>query len=203
MYIRKTKSKYKGKTYTNFLLVESVLTEKGPRQKTICSLGNLEPAPPEQWLAVAHKMESALKGQMSLEEPEARVEAVVSKIGVSKKLKEKEDSFVLVNTDKVETEEAREAGSVHVGHQMWKRLGMDSILSQAGLSERTRLLTEVMTLNRFIKPHSEHAMPDWIRETALSDILTSIHLPLKCQLKSNAFIAEDGIVGRFATFQVR
>lgn len=171
MYIRKTKSTYKGKTYTNHLLVESVLTKKGPRQKTICSLGSLEPAPYEQWLALAHKMESALNGQLSLDEPDPRVEAMVGKIGASKKLKENEDSFALVNTDQVETEEPREAGSVHVGHQMWKRLGMDSILARAGLSEKTRLLTEVMTLNRLINPRSEHAMPDWIRETALSDIL--------------------------------
>ena len=60
MYIRKTKRVYKGKNYTNHLLVESVLTAKGPRQRTICSLGSLEPAPYEQWLALAHKMESAL-----------------------------------------------------------------------------------------------------------------------------------------------
>jgi hypothetical protein len=33
MYIRKTGRRYKDKTYVNFLLVESVLTEKGPRQK--------------------------------------------------------------------------------------------------------------------------------------------------------------------------
>src|SRR5439155_1842028 len=31
--------------------------------------------------------------------------------------------------------------------------------------------TEVMTLNRLVSPASEHAMPDWIRRTALSDML--------------------------------
>src|SRR5512132_3261466 len=66
MYIRKTKRVYKGKTYTNHLLVESVHTPKGPRQRTICSLGSLEPAPHEDWLSLAHKMESALQGQLSL-----------------------------------------------------------------------------------------------------------------------------------------
>src|SRR3989304_1736089 len=66
MYIRKTKRVYKGKSYTNHLLVESVLTPKGPRQRTICSLGSLEPAPYEEWRALAHKMESALQGQLSL-----------------------------------------------------------------------------------------------------------------------------------------
>ncbi len=66
MYIRKTTRTYKGKTYTNHLLVESVQTPSGPRQRTICSLGSLEPAPAEDWLALAHKLESALHGQESL-----------------------------------------------------------------------------------------------------------------------------------------
>src|SRR5712691_4081779 len=66
MYIRKSTRTYKGKTYTNHLLVESVQTAKGPRQRTICSLGSLEPAPAEDWLALAHKLESALHGQESL-----------------------------------------------------------------------------------------------------------------------------------------
>ncbi len=41
MYIRKASRTYKGKTYSHFLLVESLLTPKGPRQKVICSLGDL------------------------------------------------------------------------------------------------------------------------------------------------------------------
>ena len=66
MYIRKTVRRYKDKTYVNFLLVESVLTDKGPRQKVICSLGDLSPAPPQQWLALARKLQDALTGQLSL-----------------------------------------------------------------------------------------------------------------------------------------
>ena len=66
MYIRKTVRRYKDKTYVNFLLVESVLTDKGPRQKVICSLGDLSPKPPEQWLALARKLQDALTAQLSL-----------------------------------------------------------------------------------------------------------------------------------------
>src|SRR6516162_9225785 len=66
MYIRKTTRVYKGKTYTNHLLVESVQTPQGPRQRTICSLGSLEPAPAEHWRGLAHKLDSALQGQQAL-----------------------------------------------------------------------------------------------------------------------------------------
>ncbi len=48
-----------GKTYTNHLLVESISTPAGPRHRTICSLGSLEPAPREHWLALVHKLAAA------------------------------------------------------------------------------------------------------------------------------------------------
>ena len=66
MYIRKASRTYKGKTYSNYLLVESILAPKGPRQKVICSLGDLSPRPKQDWLALAHKLESALSGQQDL-----------------------------------------------------------------------------------------------------------------------------------------
>ena len=77
MYIRKSTRLYKGKTYTNHLLVKSVLTPKGPRQQVICSLGSLAPAPEKDWLALAHKMESALQGQTSLEPPDAAAAVLI------------------------------------------------------------------------------------------------------------------------------
>ena len=66
MYIRRSTRAYKGKTYTNYVLVEAVQTPKGPRQKTICSLGDLSPRPREEWLKLAHKLEHALAGQGEL-----------------------------------------------------------------------------------------------------------------------------------------
>jgi hypothetical protein len=40
------------------------------------------------------------------------------------------------------------------------------------------LLSEVMTLNRLICPLSEHATPDWLRRTAVGDILGTEFAPL-------------------------
>jgi hypothetical protein len=48
MFIRKSIRAYKGKSYVNYLLVESIHTPKGPRQKTICSLGDLGARPREE-----------------------------------------------------------------------------------------------------------------------------------------------------------
>jgi len=183
MFIKKTTKHVKGKTYVNHLLVESIATKKGPRHRVICSLGSLEPAPREEWLALAHKMELALSGQQSFLRDE-QVEEIVARVrgeqpaspGVGEDLsagsaQAGKSELVSVYADQVEVEEAREAGPVHVGHQMWRKLGLDGILAEVGLSGRARVLTEVMTLNRLVFPRSEHAMPDWIRRTALSDLL--------------------------------
>jgi len=174
MYIRKTQRIYKGKTYINHLLVESVLTPKGPRQRTICSLGSLEPARPEQWLSLAHKMESALQGQLCFEGLEGKIEPLLDRVRKGCRARKgpgKGSSLVVVDVDRVETEEHREAGPVHVGHQIWEQLGLDRILLGAGFTERACTLSEAMTLNRLVFPLSELAMPDWIRRTALGDIL--------------------------------
>ncbi len=176
MYIRKSTRTYKGKTYTNHLLVESVQTPKGPRQRTICSLGSLEPAPAEDWLGLAHKLHAALEGQESLSGSSTEICAWVEKARHKKKSTVRSDedpsrSTVTIEPHKVQVEQAREAGPVHVGLQLWRQLGINQILQEAGLSSRACRLTEVMTLNRLIYPSSEHAMPDWIRRTALGDIL--------------------------------
>src|SRR6266704_2016604 len=117
MYIRKSRRTYKGKTYTNYLLVESVQTPKGPRQRTICSLGSLEPGPVEDWLGLAHKLESALQGQESLPKASAEVEPWVEKARRRRDSRARSDedrsgSTITVAIDSVDVEQAREAGPV-------------------------------------------------------------------------------------------
>jgi transposase len=177
MYIRKTQQRYKGKVYTNHLLVESVLTPKGPRQRTVCSLGSLEPGPHKQWLALAHRMEAALQGQLALQGQEAESGTLVERARKGRRRPPRSEGIsgqrgiLAIDTDRIETEQHREAGPVHVGHQIWQQLGLEEILGRGGLSKEARLLSEVMTLNRLIFPLSELSMPDWIRRTALGDIL--------------------------------
>jgi transposase len=173
MYIRKSVSKQKGKTYTNYLLVESIKTPKGPRQHVVCSLGNLAPAPREEWLALAHKLEASLRGQLALGTSKEEIEKIIAEARRTKKRAYfiNPSSVIEVDSDQVDVELAREAGPAHVGHQIWRQLRLDDILHHADLSDRARIVTEAMTLNRLIHPLSEHAMPDWIRRTALSDIL--------------------------------
>ncbi len=169
MYLRRTTRRVGGKTYHNYLLVESVTTPKGPRQRVICSLGALAPGPKAEWLGTARRLHAALAGQTTLL-PDARVDALAARARPPRRAPAA-GAGVTIDPEGVTFEEEREAGPVHVGHQMWRLLRLDTILAGAGLSARAQLLTEVMTLNRLVSPASEHAMPDWIRRTALADIL--------------------------------
>lgn len=172
MFIRKTVKRYKGKTYTNYLLVETESTPRGPRQRTICSLGDLSPGPRSKWLGLVGRIEAALQRQMPLDSSDPLVDAIVGRIRSAEEDQlSRGNDVVAVHTHQVSLEKAREAGPVHVGHQMWRRLGLGEILQEIGLSARARLLSEVMVLNRLVAPCSEHAMPEWIENTALSDIL--------------------------------
>lgn len=172
MYIRKTVNKYKGKEYTNYLLVESVATPKGPRQKTICSLGNLAPRSREEWLLLAQKVEKALSGQqpLPLEEPDPLVDEIAAKAREAKARTADAETIEVV-PERVRVECAREAGPVHVAHEVWQRLDLNGVLADAGLSDKARLLTQVMVTNRLVSPSSEHAMPDWAERTAIAEIV--------------------------------
>ena len=165
----------------NFLLVESVLTDKGPRQKVICSLGDLSPRPPEQWLVLARKLQDALTRQLSLpgmadEDPELQQlkhllpvpTAPPVDVGTTTTTP---GDLVSVHIDRVTYETPRPAGHIHVGLEFWKRLGLDDIFKALGFSPWLVSLTCAMPLNRLIHPAAEYAMPDWIRSTAMADIL--------------------------------
>jgi hypothetical protein len=195
MYIRRSTRTYKGKTYTNYVLVESVLTPKGPRQRTVCSLGDLKPRPHKEWLALARKLENALAGQADLLQPaDPGLNRFVDKARDRKSrpaasrsvplpsgtpgdsdataaASADQGEYIAVDPRRVTTEHHREAGPVHVGYQFWNRLGLGEILSQVGLASGTRQLACAMILNRLIEPTSEHATPAWIRRTALAEIL--------------------------------
>jgi transposase len=186
MYIRKSIRSYNGRTYTNYVLVESVHTAKGPRQRTICSLGDLSPRPRAAWLELARKIEDALIGQSHLlDSDESQVADIVDRVRARRRNEERRGAqppppapppatsgaLIKVDPTRVVTERHREAGPVHGGYSFWQRLELDRILTACGLSAHVLRLACAMVLNRLIAPASEHAMPAWLRRTALGDLL--------------------------------
>ena len=138
MYIRKSMRSYKGRTYTNYVLVESVQTPKGPRQKSVCSLGDLSPRPREEWLSLTRKIEDALLGQERLvDQGDAEVAAIVHQVrerreNTAPPRPSASAELITVDPTRVTTEQHREAGPIHVGYQFWQRLSLDRILHDCG-----------------------------------------------------------------------
>jgi hypothetical protein len=110
VFIKPTRKTVRGQVYTNHLLVESISTPNGPRHHTVCSLGSLAPAPREQWLALAHKLEAALSGQQSLL-PDADVDSLRRRAEVHPPSDPRPEP-VSVLLDQIEVLPAREAGAV-------------------------------------------------------------------------------------------
>lgn len=173
MFIKRASRTINGKKYFHYLLVESFRTEKGPRQKVICSLGNMQPGPPEKWKELAHKLEQALSGQLMIEKDDETVQKIVKRVkGETGSTAPADEPGILpVDVANVRCENAREAGPVHVGHEMWKKLGIGEVLAEAGLTKKEQELAEILTLNRLVEPSSEHATPDWVSRSAIPDLL--------------------------------
>jgi hypothetical protein len=181
MYVRRNVRTYRGKTYTNYLLVESVRTPAGPRQRTICSLGDLGPAPRNIWLDRARKLERALVEGAEQIEPE-NIDAGAQTSGQSasstpgRETAKAPDALggearAAVEPYAITAELNCEIGPVHVGYQFWRRLGLDQILQEIGLPETVRRLACAMTLNFLVAPANEREMLDWMRRAGLAELL--------------------------------
>lgn len=73
--------------------------------------------------------------------------------------------------DQVEHEQTAMLGPVLAGHKAWKALGMDELLSHLGYNPAQQVAAAVNVINRLVEPLSEHALEDWVRSTALPELL--------------------------------
>jgi hypothetical protein len=142
------------------------MTPRGPRQKTLCSLGDLGPLPREDWLKLARKIADALVGQSDLLDAHAgEVADIVGRVRARRTSDERANAtppsppppqsggaLIKVDPSRVTTEQHREAGRVHVGYQFWRWLELGRILRDCKMSPAVRRLGCAMTLNRLIAP---------------------------------------------------
>ncbi len=179
MFIREDIKRIKGKRYRYLRLVETYRTPGGPRQRTLLSLGCLR-IPRNRYRELVELIEDALYGQRSIFHQDGdnrllkiaeRSAEKIKRKGRFKILKEEREEKVHLSPEKIKAGEAREFGPVYVGYEMIKRLGMDRIFSQCGLSPRYRDLAVAMVLSRLIHPTSENGCIRWMKRTAISELL--------------------------------
>ncbi|MGI0084604.1 MAG: IS1634 family transposase [Nitrososphaerales archaeon] len=185
MFIKHTRKRANGKTYDNYMLVQSKSTPNGPRQDVICQLGSLPPGPEEEWRSIAAQMEAELNGQTLIEafvkpgvkrlmnrsHEKGLLAEEFSEVESWKRItevSEADEDWITINANSLKVGDSCAAGAVHVGHQIWKMLDMDDIIASAGVPAA---LTEIAVINCLVEPGSDHAIRDWVDRTALPDIL--------------------------------
>ena len=178
MYIVASRRKSGGKTYTYYNLVEGVRTEKGPRHRVILSLGKLDHVREDRIRLLGRLIDQRLSGQKRLLPPEAdeaslREEAErIARLVIEKQASENPSGErVSIDPEGMEVSEAVLLGPVHVGVGLWRTLGLDEILAEAGLGERQRIAAMVEVVARLVHPTSELATSRWVERTALGDLL--------------------------------
>jgi len=177
------------KKYYEYLhLVESVRTEKGPRQRLILNLGKLDILP-SQYQAFAKRVEDILTGQRSIlgldQSLEKSARDVARKIfkKQSEELSETtECDFQSVDVNSFAIESPRSLGPEHMCHSVWKDLRMDEFFLKQGVSDNVLPVLEALIVGRLIDPGSERYTKEWAEKRSALFELTGF--PLRSSLNS-------------------
>ncbi len=162
MFLRRHSRKKNGETYEYWTLVESVRTARGPRQRTVATLGKLPGMDSETrvgWEHIAGILDGKIRQQDFLKpaEPDPPEWATVDLKGLS-------------------VERLRHFGEVYLGLALWRRLGLDRFFNDSMKPGREEIpwstVACILTLARFCAPSSELQIADfWYGKTALDDLL--------------------------------
>lgn len=165
MYLRKKRKKSGGEVYEYWSLCETVRTAKGPRQRVVASLCQLdeEEARAGGW----EDIEGLLSGQ-------ARPKPVQLELGEA--WKPARVHWEKVNVGAVSVERVREFGEVYLPLALWHRLGLGKLLKELIKPGREKVgwetVASVLVAARFCSQRSELGIAEgWYEKTALEDLL--------------------------------
>jgi transposase len=164
MFLRAHRREKDGKDHTYWSLVETTRTPDGPRQRTLCYLGELNSSAQARWLKTIEVFnEQGEPQQLKLFPSQVKVPADDPQV-----------ARVLLN--KVRLERTRQFGACWLGLELWKRLELDRFFEQAMDEQEADVpwsrVAAVLAINRLCVPGSELAIEErWYPSTALDDLL--------------------------------
>src|SRR2546427_97293 len=164
MFLRPNHRRKDGKEHTYWSLVESVRTPDGPRQRTLCHLGELNSSAQARWLRTVEVFNEQGETQQLKLFP-SQVEPPADDPQVAR---------VVLN--KVRLERTRQFGACYLGLELWKRLALDRFFEQTVDDEQADVtwsrVAALLAINRLCAPGSELAIEQrWYPSTALDDLL--------------------------------
>jgi transposase len=164
MFLRPHQRSKDGKAHTYWSLVETVRTSAGPRQKTLCYLGELNGSAQARWLkSIEVFNEQGETEQLKLFPSEQEVP-------------EDDPQVARVLVQQVRLERTRQFGACFLGWELWKQLELDRFFEQAIDEQAADVpwsrVAALLAINRLCAPGSELSIEQrWYPSTALDDLL--------------------------------
>lgn len=162
MYLRRNKKKKGGEAYEYWSLVESVRSARGPRQRTVATIGKLPGLDTEErlgWEEIRRILTGTPRPGCKLFEKE-----------------EEPPAWATIDISRVSVERLRHFGDVYLGLLLWNKLGFADFCT-AHLPEGREeipwsVMASILVCARFCAPSSELQIADsWYDKTALDDLL--------------------------------
>ena len=115
MFLKRVTTRKSGKLHTNWALIESIRTERGPRQRTVAYLGELKKSERAGWAQVQRLLDRRDGPEQDL---------------FHKREEDPVPEHVQVNVRGVQVEEVGDFGDVYLGWKLWRALRLDKLLEQ-------------------------------------------------------------------------
>ena len=176
-----TRNKKNHRKYRTYKLVDSVRTERGPRQTTVLNLGTDFNLPKEHWKQLANCIEEIVTEQQNIFEYPQEIRALADKYArriIRKQsvvvVPEKKNSpdYARVDLNSINNELPRTAGAEHVVYETIKLLEIDKKLVDLGLKSADMAAIIGVLCGRMIVPGSERSTHYWLQNiSALGELI--------------------------------
>jgi len=162
MYLRRNRRTKDESDYEYWSLVESVRTARGPRQRTVTTIGKLPGLDTEERVGW-EEIRRILDGKPILQ-PDLFGECVDP------------PSWATVDINRVSVERLRHFGDVYLGLLLWNKLGFAEFCKEHMTEGKEDIpwsvMASILVLARFCAPSSELQIAEaWYEKTALDDLL--------------------------------
>jgi transposase len=163
MFLREHARLKDGKEHGYWSLVETIRTADGPRQRTLCYLGELNGSAHARW-------------QKTVEVFNEQGETTQLKLFPSGVETPDDPNIARVLVKKVRVERTRRFGDCYLGLELWQQLGLAEFLARHLDVDAADVpwsrIAAVLAINRLCDPGSELAVEQhWYPSTALDDLL--------------------------------
>jgi transposase len=165
MFLRAHARRKDGKDHRYWSLVETVRTPDGPRQRTVCYLGELNHSAQARWLKTIEVFnQQGERRQLKLFPSDVEPPA-------------DDPDVARVRVSQVRFERVRQFGNCFLGWVLWQRLGLDRFFQIRLDPEAAEVpwsrVAALLAINRLCAPSSERGIEErWYPATALDDLLS-------------------------------